>query len=119
MVYNTTMTSLQNRTYALLKTVPRGRVTTHKALADALGTQAYRAIGQFMQNNPYAYAACPEQNRRVPCHRVVASDGTIGGFMGKTTGKEIQKKIAMLTREGLVIRNNKIVDFEKKKYQWK
>jgi len=73
------MTPLAKKTYALLKTVPRGRVTTYKALADALGTKAYRAIGQFMRTNPYA--------PRVPCHRVVASDGTIGGFMGRNSEK--------------------------------
>ncbi|OGG28228.1 hypothetical protein A3A64_00620 [Candidatus Gottesmanbacteria bacterium RIFCSPLOWO2_01_FULL_48_11] len=80
------MTPLQNHTYQLLRQVPPGRVTTYKALADALGTKAYRAIGQFMRTNPYAFEACPEPRRRVPCHRVVASDGTIGGFMEKTTG---------------------------------
>ena len=46
-----------------------------------------------MRNNPYA----PD----VPCHRVVASDGTIGGFKGKTAGKTIQEKIALLRSEGV------------------
>lgn len=99
------MTPLQKKTYELLKTVPRGRVTTYKALADALGTRAYRAIGQFMRTNPYAPT--------VPCHRVVASDGSIGGFMGKTGGAEIKKKITLLAREGVDVRGNKILDFQK------
>ncbi len=97
------MTPLQKNTYELLKTVPKGSVTTYKALAEALGTKAYRAIGQFMRNNPYA--------PQVPCHRVVASDGTIGGFKGKTGGREIQEKIALLTHEGVRIKNNRVVDF--------
>ena len=97
------MTPLQNKTYKLLKTVPRGRVTTYKALANALGTKAYRAIGQFMRTNPYAPT--------VPCHRVVASDGTIGGFMGHTNGKEIAKKIRMLRAEGVKVVQNRITDF--------
>lgn len=92
------MTLLQKKTYQLLKTVPAGRVTTYKALADALGTRAYRAIGQFMKHNPYAPA--------VPCHRVVARDGTIGGFNGGIT-----KKIRMLRMEGIKISKNRIVDF--------
>jgi methylated-DNA-[protein]-cysteine S-methyltransferase len=92
------MTPLQKKTYQLLATVPRGRVTTYKALGDALGTKAYRAIGQFMKNNPYAPA--------VPCHRVVASDGTIGGFNGG-----IAKKISMLRMEGIKISKNRIIDF--------
>lgn len=104
------MTDLQTRTYALLSQVPKGRVTTYKALADALGTKAYRAIGQFMRHNPYAPS--------VPCHRVVASDGTIGGFMGKTEGTEIQKKIELLRQEGVSIKNNMIEHFEKTRYDF-
>lgn len=102
------MTTLQKKTYALLSTVPPGRVTTYKALADALGTRGYRAIGQFMRHNPYAPT--------VPCHRVVASNGNIGGFMGTKTGKNIQKKIALLRREGISVSDNKIVDFQQKYY---
>ncbi len=97
------MTELARRTYQLLKTVPRGRVTTYKAVADALGTRAYRAIGQFMKNNPYAPS--------VPCHRVVASDGTIGGFNGRIRGSAITKKIRMLRAEGIIISGRKIIDF--------
>lgn len=97
------MTPLAQQTYQLLKRVPKGRVTTYKALADGLGTKAYRAIGQFMRTNPHAPL--------VPCHRVVASDGSIGGFMGKTAGREIQKKIRLLRAEGIIISNNKIADF--------
>ncbi len=92
------MTPLAIKTYKLLKIVPAGRVTTYKAVADALGTRAYRAIGQFMKHNPYAPV--------VPCHRVVASDGTIGGFNGG-----IAKKIRMLRKEGVKITGNRIIDF--------
>ncbi|MBI2541149.1 MGMT family protein [Candidatus Woesearchaeota archaeon] len=93
--------------YSLLKKVPKGKVTTYKALAEAAGTKAYRAVGQAMKCNPYAPI--------VPCHRVVAADGSIGGFQGtKNTGsKEIRKKISMLKKERIKIKNNRIVDFEK------
>ncbi len=97
------MTPLAKKTYALLKTVPKGRVTTYRALADALGTRAYRAIGQIMRHNPYAPT--------VPCHRVVASDGTIGGFRGKTTGREIINKKALLQKEGVIVEGNRIKNF--------
>ncbi len=97
------MTPLATRAYELLKTVPAGRVTTYKALADALGTRAYRAIGQAMRHNPYA--------PHVPCHRVVSSNGAIGGFMGKTNGDEINKKIRLLKLEGVSIEKNKVKDF--------
>lgn len=99
------MTTLAQKTYSLLRQVPKGRVTTYKALADALGTKAYRAIGQLMKRNPDA--------PHTPCHRVVSSDGTIGGFIGKTNGAEIKKKIALLVSEGVKIQSNKIVDFSR------
>lgn len=99
------MSVLRKRTYELLATVPPGRVTTYKALATALNTKAYRAIGQFMKHNPYAPT--------VPCHRVVASDGTIGGFMGARSGKNIRKKIALLRSEGITIIDNRIGNFQR------
>ena len=96
--------------YALLKKVPKGKVTTYKALAEALGTKAYRAVGQAMRCNPYA--------PKVPCHRVVASDGSIGGFSGSWNpeSREVKRKIIMLRKEGVEIRNNKIVAFKKMVY---
>lgn len=104
------MTNLTQRVYSLLKQVPPGRITTYKELAHASHTKAYRAIGQMMRHNPNA--------PQVPCHRCVASDGTIGGFMGKTSGVEIKKKIALLKKEGVNIENNRIVDFEKIKFEF-
>ena len=82
-------------------------MTTYKALAEKLGTKAYRAVGQAMRCNPYA----PE----VPCHRVVASDGTIGGFSGKwdPNSKEVKRKILLLRKEGVKVKGNKIIEFEK------
>lgn len=102
------MTPLAEKTYRLLKTVPKGKVTTYKALAQALGTTAYRAIGQFMRNNPYA--------PQVPCHRVVASDGRLGGYMGKKQGDEIDKKIALLRTEGVTVVDYRIKNFKEKLY---
>ncbi|NMB83940.1 MGMT family protein [Candidatus Roizmanbacteria bacterium] len=99
------MDSLKNRVYKLLKQVPLGKITTYKLLAEASGTKAYRAIGQILKNNPYA--------PQVPCHRVVKNDGTVGGFMGKTSGKTVAKKIRMLVNEGIIFNGKKIVDFDK------
>lgn len=48
------MTSFADKAYALLRKVPRGRVTTYKEIAHALGTRAYRGVGQAMRRNPYA-----------------------------------------------------------------
>lgn len=95
------------KVYSLLKKVPKGKVTTYKALAEALGTKAYRAVGQAMRCNPYA--------PKVPCHRVVSASGKIGGFSGKWNpkSKEVKRKIRMLRREGVEIKNKRIVEFEK------
>lgn len=96
------MESFNQKIYGLLKKVPKGKVTTYKILAEALGTKAYHAVGQAMRCNPYA--------PKVPCHRVVKSDGSIGGFQGSINpkSKEVRKKIKMLKKEGVEIKNNKI-----------
>lgn len=92
--------SFNEKCYFLLRKVPSGRVTTYKTIANALGTRAYRAVGNAMNKNPYAPF--------VPCHRVVKSNGEIGGFaLGK------RKKIEMLKKEGIGIKRNRIVDFDK------
>ena|SRR5687767_6551436 len=99
------MESFSQRVYEKLRLVPKGRVTTYKELGMSLGTKAYRAVGNALRNNPYA----PE----VPCHRVVASDGRIGGFMGRKRGEKIEKKIQMLKEEGIQFAEHKVSDFEK------
>ena len=97
--------NFNEKVYALLKKVPKGKVTTYKALAEKLNTRAYRAVGQAMRCNPYA--------PKVPCHRVVSSDGSIGGFSGNKNpnSKEVKRKIKMLRSEGVKIRNGKVIDF--------
>jgi methylated-DNA-[protein]-cysteine S-methyltransferase len=88
-----------------MESIPKGKVTTYALIAEKLNTKAYRAVGNACRRNPYA--------PRVPCHRVVRSDGTVGGFGGKTSGKTVEKKVQMLREEHVQIRNGKIVDFEK------
>lgn len=95
--------NFNERCYAMLKKVPKGKVTTYRDLAHALGTRAYRAVGNAMNKNPYAPV--------VPCHRVVNSDGRLGGF---AFGSE--EKIKRLKAEGVNVANGK-VDLEK--YGWK
>ena len=87
------ITPFQQKVYAALKTVPRGRVTTYGLLARAVGCGSPRAVGQALRNNPFA----PE----VPCHRVVRSDLTIGGFEGRAGGGPVRKKKALLLAEGV------------------
>ncbi|MFZ5376060.1 MAG: MGMT family protein [Patescibacteria group bacterium] len=97
------MRNFSDRVYSLLKTVPVGRVTTYKAIAQALGTKAYRAVGQALRKNPYLPL--------VPCHRVVNSDGRIGGYFGKKSGPSLEKKITLLRKERVEIVAYKVKDF--------
>jgi len=91
--------SFSERCYQVLRTVPSGKVTTYKDIAQALGSKSYRAVGNAMHKNPYA--------PQVPCHRVVASDGSIGGF-----AFGLARKKQLLRREGITICAEKIRDFE-------
>ena len=95
--------NFNEKCYNLLKKVPRGKVTTYKEIARALGTKAYRAVGNAMNKNPYS--------PNVPCHRVVKSSGEVGGFASGT-----RKKTSMLKREGINIVKGKI---DLKKYLYK
>ena len=87
--------SFSEQIYRILKTVPRGKVTTYKELANALNTKAYRAVGSAMRKNPYA--------PKVPCHRVIKTNGEVGEF-----GGGVKKKIKMLRQEGVEVKDNKI-----------
>ena len=100
-----TMSVFAEKIYQQLKKVPKGRVTTYGFLAKSIGSKAYRAVGMVLSKNPYAPI--------VPCHRVVRSDGKIGGFMGKKTGKTVAKKKRMLEAEGIVFEGDEVRDFEK------
>ncbi|MBU1200861.1 MAG: MGMT family protein [Nanoarchaeota archaeon] len=112
-------TSFEEKIYSLLRQVPRGRVTTYGELAKAAKTKAYRAVGRAMKSNPYSFVRMDAKNQNdsraknpyapiVPCHRVVKSNGEIGGF-----AHGIKKKIEILKKEGVIVKNNKVVDFEK------
>jgi len=99
------MKSFNERCYVLLRKVPKGRVTTYRALAHALNSKAYRAVGNAMNKNPHT--------PRVPCHRVVKSSGFVGGFAHGT-----KNKIKMLRKEGIEILNGKI-NLGKYEYKFK
>ena len=83
------------KVWALTEKVPKGKVTTYKIIAEKLGTKAYRAVGKALNVNPYA--------PRVPCHRVVGSDGTLTGYAHGLKAKE-----SLVRSEGVVIKNGKV-----------
>ena len=98
--------TLSIKVYKKLLQVPEGKITTYGDLAKAVGiTNGQRAIGSIMKKNPFPAI--------VPCHRVVQSNGEIGGY---AYGKKV--KLRMLSKEGIKIRNGKIIDFNKKKFSF-
>lgn len=99
------MKSFNERCYAFLSKVPKGKVTTYGEIARALNSKAYRAVGNAMNKNPYA----PE----VPCHRVISSDGSLGGFASGP-----KKKTLMLKAEGVEVIKGKI-DLDKYGHNFK
>jgi methylated-DNA-[protein]-cysteine S-methyltransferase len=88
-----TITEFQRRVYAAVKRIPRGRVSTYGEVATFIGCRSSRAVGQALRRNPFA--------PRVPCHRVVAADGSLGGFAGTRSGTELTRKRCLLAQEGV------------------
>jgi methylated-DNA-[protein]-cysteine S-methyltransferase len=91
--------------YSMLLTIPKGKVSTYGDLAKALGNPAAsRHIGRILSKNPNPI--------KVPCHRVVMSNGKIGGYALGT-----QKKKKLLQNEGVIFSDEYIVnEFNKVRY---
>lgn len=95
------MTKFQQMCYKTLKDkVPAGKVITYGGLAKLINhPTACQAVGSAMSKNPFA----PE----VPCHRVVKSNGELGGFTD-----DVSVKIKRLQKEGVLVENGRVVDFK-------
>ena len=88
---STDITPFQRRVYLELLNVPRGETISYGELARRIECRSAQAVGQALRRNPFA----PE----VPCHRVVASDGSLGGFHGERKGEMIERKRRLLEEE--------------------
>lgn len=88
-----------NDVYDIVAQIPEGKVTTYGDIARALGHPgASRAIGRILNRNPNPIAT--------PCHRVIKSDGKLGGYaFGKIRKKELLKK------EGLCFNGDSAAEF--------
>lgn len=95
----------KEKVYNLLSKIPVGYITTYGEIAKQIKTKAYRAIGAIVGANPNA--------PKVPCHRVVRSDGGISGY-----AFGVDKKIALLKKEGVLVENGKIKNFAEKFYKF-
>lgn len=88
-----TLTEFQKKVYSVVSGIPKGKVLTYKEVAGLAGRpRAYRAVGNILNKNPFPPS-------KVPCHRVVRSDGSAGGYYHGTA-----KKTAILLKEGAVIK---------------
>ncbi len=93
------MTVFEKKVYDVVARIPRGRVLSYGEVARKAGRPgAARAVGTLMAHNPF-------DKKKVPCHRVVRSDGRIGEYSGKggRSGKE-----KLLRQEGVGIENGKV-----------
>lgn len=110
---STQITDFQRRVYLELLKTKIGDTLSYSELATRLGykrsSAICRAIGQALKRNPWSYGW--QQNHTpssvdlsllqqcVPCHRVIRSDGSIGGYLGETQGEKISLKQALLALE--------------------
>lgn len=99
--------ALTDKVWRLTEKIPCGQVTTYSELARALGNRRLaRAVGNALNKN--------KDFVKIPCHRVVRSDGRVGEYV---LGRK--KKIEKLRREGVVVEKGKIVDLKKYLVQFK
>ncbi len=101
--YMTTLTDFQKNVYKAVSKIPEGKVRSYKYIAAKIGKpNAYRAVANALRKNPFI--------GKVPCHRVIKSDGTIGGF-----SRGVNAKKRLLKAEGLTVRDNYVII--KKRYR--
>jgi O-6-methylguanine DNA methyltransferase len=87
----------QRKVLESARRIPRGTTVSYAQLVRMAGyPRAVRGAATVMRNNPLPLL--------IPCHRVVRSDGSIGGFMGKTAGKAIMLKRRLLALDGVQLR---------------
>ena len=84
-------TKFQLKVWAYLRKIPRGSVRTYTQVAKDIGKPlAIRAVANAIGKNPYA--------PKIPCHRVIRSDGSLGGYSGKGG---LKTKRFLLKKEGI------------------
>ena len=80
------MSEFRKKVYRVVSKIQKGRVMTYKEVAETAGfPRAWRAVGNALNKN---------RSSKVPCHRIIRSDGKVGGYRGGT-----KKKIALLKKE--------------------
>ena len=88
--------NLSNAVYDITKKIPKGKVATYKSVAAAIGSpRASRAVANALARN---------FDHKIPCHRVIRSDSTLGGYNRGGAAK----KAKLLRAEGVLAKNSKI-----------
>ena len=96
--------SFQARVRSVVRRIPSGRVATYGDVAAAAGRpRAHRAVGNIMRN-------CGDSS--IPCHRVIAAGGKLGGY-----GRDVFAKRALLVSEGLVVSGGRVRDFAERRWK--
>ncbi len=86
-------TKFQLKVWKYLKTIPKGKVKSYKQVAIALKSpKSARAVANACAKNPYP--------PKIPCHRVIRSDGGLGGYSGRGG---IKQKLRLLRSEKVAI----------------
>ncbi|MFZ3069101.1 MAG: MGMT family protein [Microgenomates group bacterium] len=92
------MKTFKEKVYEVTKKIPQGKVATYGQIARLVGNpKASRAVGLLMKTNPFVPI--------VPCHRVVAFDGSLTGY---SAGDGVPTKMKMLIAEGVIFKNGKV-----------
>ncbi|MBS3135798.1 MGMT family protein [Candidatus Woesearchaeota archaeon] len=99
--------SFESKVWELCRKIPKGKLTTYKEIGKALHTKAYRAVGQALKKNKNTHAT--------PCHRVVNSNGSLGGYYGKLNSI---RKINLLEKEGIKVEKGRIANFKEKLFSY-
>jgi O-6-methylguanine DNA methyltransferase len=98
--------SFKARVRSVVRRIPYGRVATYGDVAAAAGRpRAHRAVGNIMRT-------CNDSS--IPCHRVIAAGGKLGGF-----GRDLFAKRALLMAEGAVVTGGRIKDFAERRWNGK
>lgn len=91
----------KEKVYKIVKKIPEGKVKTYKEVAKLAGFPgAWRAVGNILRHSAELSRSHKNKNPKIPCHRVIKSDGKIGGYNRGT-----KKKTALLKKEGVLIKN--------------
>ena len=86
-------TKFQKKVWNYLRTISKGTVKTYKQVAIAINRpKSARAVANAIGKNPFA--------PKIPCHRVIRSDGSLGGYSGKGG---VKTKKLLLKREGIIV----------------